>query len=256
MTNIILDLHKITKAFGEGHAQVKALNGVDLEVKKGEIVLIMGPSGSGKTTLLSIGGGILKATSGKVILNGSDIGGMGEDILTKKRLSEVGFIFQQFLLLASLTAKENVQVVAEFAGNGGNAVEKSEEILKRLGLADRMNDIPANLSLVSIEPNSFFLTAKKFYVVKVPVVVRTTGSVTPDLQLTSVVVTPEEIEVWVPEETPAPTEILTEELDVTPFPESIIIPVKMISPEGIRFVDKNIMVSAALTIEKTDTATQ
>ena len=87
-------------------------------------------------------------------------------------------------------------------------------------------------------------------------VVRTTGSVTPDLQLTSVVVTPEEIEVWVPEETPAPTEILTEELDVTPFTESIIIPVKMISPEGIRFVDKNIMVSAALTIEKTDTATQ
>ncbi|KKS21617.1 MAG: putative membrane protein [candidate division WWE3 bacterium GW2011_GWA1_41_8] len=117
-------------------------------------------------------------------------------------------------------------------------------------------DIPANLSLVSIEPNSFFLTAKKFYVVKVPVVVRTTGSVTPDLQLTSVVVTPEEIEVWVPEETPAPTEILTEELDVTPFTESTIIPVKMISPEGIRFVDKNIMVSAALTIEKTDTATQ
>jgi len=146
MTDTILDLHKITKTFGEGHAQVKALNGVDLEVKKGEIVLIMGPSGSGKTTLLSIGGGILKATSGKVILNGSDIGGMDEDILTKKRLSEVGFIFQQFLLLASLTAKENVQVVAEFTGNGGGAVERSEEILKRLGLADRMNDIPANLS--------------------------------------------------------------------------------------------------------------
>lgn len=146
MTEVILDLHRITKVFGAGHAQVRALNGVDLEVKKGEVVLIMGPSGSGKTTLLSIGGGILKPTSGKVVLKGKQISAMGEEELTKVRLSEVGFIFQQFLLLASLTAKENVQVVSEFAGNGKVAVQKSEEILKRLGLETRMNDIPANLS--------------------------------------------------------------------------------------------------------------
>ena len=146
MTNTILDLHRITKTFGVGHTEVRALNGIDLEVKKGEVVLIMGPSGSGKTTLLSIGGGILKPTSGKVILNGEEINSMNEETLTLKRLKEVGFIFQQFLLLAALTAKENVQVVGEFAGNPIGAAEKSEEVLKRLGLAERMNDIPANLS--------------------------------------------------------------------------------------------------------------
>lgn len=146
MTETILDLHGIIKVFGEGHTQVRALSGVDLEVKKGEVVLIMGPSGSGKTTLLSIGGGILKPTGGKVLLKGRQINGIDEERLTKIRLSEIGFIFQQFLLLSALTAKENVQVVAEFAGDTDNAVAKSEEILIRLGLEGRMNDVPANLS--------------------------------------------------------------------------------------------------------------
>jgi len=144
--DVLLDLHRITKTFGEGHSQVKAVMGVDLEIRKGEVVLIMGPSGSGKTTLLSMSGGILKPTSGQIILNGEDISKMDQEKLTKKRLLEVGFVFQQFLLLASLNAKENVQVVAEFAGNTKDAVAKSEEILKRLGLAERMHDIPANLS--------------------------------------------------------------------------------------------------------------
>jgi putative ABC transport system ATP-binding protein len=146
MTDVTLDLHRITKVFGEGHAQVRALNGVDLEVKKGEVVLIMGPSGSGKTTLLSIGGGILKPTGGKVLLKGKEISDIDEEKLTKIRLSEIGFIFQQFLLLASLTARENVQVVSEFAGNGNDSARKAEDVLKRLGLEARMNDIPANLS--------------------------------------------------------------------------------------------------------------
>ncbi len=146
MTETILDLHGIVKVFGEGRTQVRALSGVDLEVKKGEVVLIMGPSGSGKTTLLSIGGGILKPTDGKVLLKGRQINGMDEELLTKIRLSEIGFIFQQFLLLSALTAKENVQVVAEFAGDIDSAAVKSEEILTRLGLEGRMNDVPANLS--------------------------------------------------------------------------------------------------------------
>lgn len=141
----IVDIHNVTKIFGSGHAQVRALNGVDLEIKRTEIVLIMGPSGSGKTTLLSITGGILEPTGGKVLLNGQDIGMLDNEKLTAKRLSTIGFIFQQFLLLASLTAKENVQIIAEFAGKDQPA-KKAIEILTRLGLQERMNDIPANLS--------------------------------------------------------------------------------------------------------------
>ncbi len=141
-----LDLHAVHKTFGVGHTEVHALNGVDLEVKKGEVVLIMGPSGSGKTTLLSIAGGILKPTDGKVFLKGKEIVGMDEAALTYTRLTEIGFVFQQFLLLSALTAKENVQVVAEFAGNGKEILPKVEELLTRLGLKERMNDIPGNLS--------------------------------------------------------------------------------------------------------------
>jgi len=146
MKNIILDIHKVVKVFGQGHAEVKALNGVDLEIVNGEIVLIMGPSGSGKTTLLSIAGGILKPTEGNVFLKNEEINEMSEEQLTRTRLSKIGFIFQQFLLLSSLTAKENVQIVSEFLRDNIDSMQKSEEILKRLGLESRMNDVPANLS--------------------------------------------------------------------------------------------------------------
>lgn len=142
---MILDLHKVKKVFGIGETAVTAVNDIDLEVKKGEIVLIMGPSGSGKTTLLSIAGGILHPTEGEVKIKGKNITRLSEEELPKVRLENIGFIFQSFNLLASLTALENVEVAAWLGGNK-DAAKKAAEVLSVLGLKDRLNNLPADLS--------------------------------------------------------------------------------------------------------------
>src|SRR3972149_7505974 len=99
----VLKLENIAKIYGEGHTQVRAVGGVDLEVQKGEVVLIMGPSGSGKTTLLSIAGGILKPTSGKVFWDGKDITAISEGKLPHLRLGTAGFFFLTFYFFVKLT---------------------------------------------------------------------------------------------------------------------------------------------------------
>lgn len=142
---VTLDLHNIKKTFGKGDAAVTAVNGVDLEVKKGEIVLIMGPSGSGKTTLLSIAGGILHPTEGEVKVKNLSITKLDEKDLPRVRLKNIGFVFQSFNLLSALTALENVEVAASLAGKK-KAKEEAAEILKTFGLELRLNSLPANLS--------------------------------------------------------------------------------------------------------------
>ncbi len=143
----ILKLKGVGKVFGVGRTAVVALKKVDFTLNTGEITLIMGPSGSGKTTLLSIAGGILKPSEGSVVLKKYEIGKMEERDLVKVRLAHIGFIFQAFYLLASLTALENVQLAQELAGiTGKKGRDKAKAILTKLDLADRMNDIPANLS--------------------------------------------------------------------------------------------------------------
>jgi len=143
----VLKLENIAKIYGEGHTQVRAVGGVDLEVQKGEVVLIMGPSGSGKTTLLSIAGGILKPTSGKVFWDGKDITAISEGKLPHLRLGTAGFIFQTFNLLANLTALENVSLALNLNGvKGEPAVSKTIEILKYLGLDRRLHHLPRDLS--------------------------------------------------------------------------------------------------------------
>ncbi|MFV1917164.1 MAG: ATP-binding cassette domain-containing protein [Patescibacteria group bacterium] len=143
----VLELRQIRKVFGEGKTAVRAVDGVNLKVKKGEVVLIMGPSGSGKTTLLSIAGGILRPTKGRVKLKGSVITDLGESELPQIRLENIGFIFQSFHLLSALTARENVEMAANLAGvKGKEAWGKIEKLLTDLGLEGRMDAVPAELS--------------------------------------------------------------------------------------------------------------
>lgn len=143
----ILDLHNIVKIFGKGHLEVRAVDGVHLHVGKGKVILIMGPSGSGKTTLLTIAGGLLKPTSGQVWINGKEITKLSERHLPYIRQRNIGFIFQQFNLLESLTAWENVEIVLNLAGlKGKKASEKARGLLIELGLEKRLNFLPKQLS--------------------------------------------------------------------------------------------------------------
>lgn len=142
-----LDLHNLTKIYGEGENKVVAVDNIDLEVRKGEIILIMGPSGSGKTTLLSMAGGLLKPTTGEIFVKNIEITKLNEEKLPEIRLANIGFIFQSFNLLSALTALENVALVIELTGaKSEQARKKAGEILKQLGLEKRMNFLPEKLS--------------------------------------------------------------------------------------------------------------
>ena len=143
----ILQVEGVTKRFGSGSATIDAVNGIDLNVGRGEILLVMGPSGSGKTTLLTIIGGILKPTSGRVCINGTDITTMKESQLTQIRQNQVGFVFQSFNLIESLNALENVEVALNFAGIiGRQAKKRATDLLTDLGLGERLHFKSGDLS--------------------------------------------------------------------------------------------------------------
>ncbi|MCL5292179.1 MAG: ATP-binding cassette domain-containing protein [Actinobacteria bacterium] len=143
----VIEASNLTKKYGEGETEVTALRNVSLEVKRGEVVLIMGPSGSGKTTLLSILGALLKPSSGSVSLGGEDIAVLSESELPDVRLNHLGFIFQDFNLLSALTARENVEVVLNLAGvKGAEARKRAEAFLTDLGLGERLDFRPEKLS--------------------------------------------------------------------------------------------------------------
>lgn len=144
---VILDVRGLIKVFGSGQTEVRAVDEVDLSVRRGEIVLIIGPSGSGKTTLLTLIGGILKPSAGTVRIGQSEITSMSEWELSRARRSLVGFIFQQFNLLESLSALENVEVVLNFAGVNGKAARKrATSLLSDLGMGTRLGSKPKTLS--------------------------------------------------------------------------------------------------------------
>src|SRR3972149_8382003 len=118
----ILRASGVTKVFGAGDTEVRAVDGVDLSVSAGQLLLIMGPSGSGKTTLLTIIGGLLRPPSGSVFIDGMEVTALGEKDLTALRRRAVGFIFQSFNLWESLSVLENVELALNIAGrNGGYA---------------------------------------------------------------------------------------------------------------------------------------
>ncbi len=134
----------VWKTFGEGHTAVDALRDIDLASPQGEFTTILGPSGSGKTTLLNLVGAIDDATDGRIEVAGVDLDGLGVDELVKYRRENVGFVFQFFNLIPTLTALENVELVADLTADNG--AERAAAVLERVGLADRMTHFPSQLS--------------------------------------------------------------------------------------------------------------
>ena len=132
----------LSKTYRTGGAEVRALRGVDLEIWPGEFIVMLGPSGSGKSTLLNILGGLDTPTSGDVRFFEHDLTHASEDELTRFRREHVGFVFQFYNLISSLTARENVALVTDIAQDPMPA----EEALSRVGLAERLDHFPAQLS--------------------------------------------------------------------------------------------------------------
>lgn len=143
----LLRVHNVSKTFGGGRTAIQALDHVHLYVTPGDIILIMGPSGSGKTTLLTIAGGLLKPTSGEVMIDGHDITKLSERDLPSIRLQTLGFVFQSFNLLAALTAEQNVAIPLMMGRQPRNtAQEKARALLEKLGLGQRLHSFPSQLS--------------------------------------------------------------------------------------------------------------
>jgi putative ABC transport system ATP-binding protein len=138
----VFKLESLTKIYGEGASAVTALRGVELEIDEGAFIVLLGPSGSGKSTLLNILGGLDRPSSGRALFRGEDIAQMDERALTRFRRRHVGFVFQFYNLIPSLTALENVELVGEVAENPLDA----REALSMVGLGQRMNHFPAQLS--------------------------------------------------------------------------------------------------------------
>ena len=138
----VFKVRELTKTYGEGEAAVHALAGVDLDLYPGELVVLLGPSGSGKSTLLNNLGGLDNPTSGTLLYNGEDLGAANEAELTRYRREAVGFVFQFYNLIPSLTARENVALITEISRNP----MMPEEALALVGLTPRMDHFPAQLS--------------------------------------------------------------------------------------------------------------
>jgi len=141
----MLEIKNISKIYGQGTAKVVALNNVSLCVNEGDFIAIMGPSGSGKSTLLNIIGGLDYPSSGEVILDGKRIDNLNENDLVDIRRGKIAYVFQQYHLLPSLTALENVLLPLTFCG-ADKKDQKALDILKRVGLEKRTEHKPSQLS--------------------------------------------------------------------------------------------------------------
>ncbi|MAT84147.1 MAG: ATP-binding cassette domain-containing protein [Pseudomonadales bacterium] len=143
----VLSCRHLVKVFGSGHTAVRAVDDVSLDVRPGELVLVMGPSGSGKTTLLSMLGALLRPTSGQVLIDGVDATALEERRLPAIRATRVGFVFQAFNLLEALTVEENVLFPARLVRGGVEAARpRADSLLARLGLEGRRDKLPRTLS--------------------------------------------------------------------------------------------------------------
>jgi putative ABC transport system ATP-binding protein len=137
----------VTKTYGAGSAAVTALRGIDLDVRRGELLMLVGPSGCGKTTLISVIAGILDRDGGECAVFGHDFSAMSQSDKTRYRGESIGFVFQAFNLLPTLTAAENVSIPLLINGAGrGLAMQQAKEMLAQVGLGDRVNALPAQLS--------------------------------------------------------------------------------------------------------------
>lgn len=141
----MIRVEKLTKIYGEGHTLVRALDGVGLSVEKGEFLVVMGPSGSGKTTLLNMLGALDKPTSGEVFIDKVQVSKVPERKLYKVRREKIGFVFQSYYLVSTLTALENVLVPTLPLGKDRFS-ERAEEFLEEVGLKERTRHYPSQLS--------------------------------------------------------------------------------------------------------------
>jgi putative ABC transport system ATP-binding protein len=140
--SVVLEARDLTKVYDMGEVQVRALRSVDLDLRPGELAVLLGASGSGKSTLLNIIGGLDRPTSGTLRYGDWDLTGAGDDELTRYRREYVGFVFQLYNLIPSLTARENVSLVSEIARDPMTP----DEALELVGLGDRLDHFPAQLS--------------------------------------------------------------------------------------------------------------
>jgi len=142
----IVEVRELTKIYGSGETAVTALDHVSLSVEAGEFVAVMGPSGCGKSTLLNLIGGLDTPTSGAVLIDGIDISGMKDDVLTMLRRRRIGFVFQSFNLIPVLDATENAALPLTLDGKGAAANTRAVDWLGKVGLSDRVRNRPDQLS--------------------------------------------------------------------------------------------------------------
>ena len=135
-------LKNVTKIYQMGEVQIRAVDGIDFSIDKGEFVVVVGPSGAGKTTVLNILGGMDKASGGEVLVDGNNIAGYSQKQLTGYRRNDIGFVFQFYNLVPNLTALENVELASQICNDSLNA----EQTLVKVGLEQRIKNFPAQLS--------------------------------------------------------------------------------------------------------------
>jgi putative ABC transport system ATP-binding protein len=142
----IIQVENVTKVYHVGKLEVVALSGISFSVEKGEFVSIVGPSGSGKSTLFYILGGLTHATTGRVLIDGQDFAQLSDAKRTAMRKSRIGFVFQKFNLLPTLTARDNIQIAREISGRNGSAPEFFNQVVNMLGVSARLDHRPAEMS--------------------------------------------------------------------------------------------------------------
>src|SRR5246500_1314198 len=146
MAGAFIEAKDLRKTYHVGKIEVEALRGISFSVQKGEFVSIVGPSGSGKSTLFYLLGGLTRADGGSVVLDGDDLAKLSDAERTRMRKRKIGFVFQKFNLLPTLTARSNIEIARDIAGNGNYAQANFERICDLLGLRQRLEHRPSELS--------------------------------------------------------------------------------------------------------------
>jgi len=142
----VIQVENLSKTIENPPSRVEILRGISFEVPSGQFLAIMGASGSGKSTLLGLLAGLDTVTSGRIVLDGTDITHLAEDAMARVRGRKIGFVFQNYQLVPTLTAEENVLLPAELSGMNGSSRQRAKELLERVGLTNRAHHYPVQLS--------------------------------------------------------------------------------------------------------------